>query len=115
MMESALKLYDLLEKKLGKEEAKEFAKALEEVIGDIGELKKQETKKELTQDLATKQDIRIIEAQMKGLETEIKRVEDTLRAEIRRLEAYMRIMIVLLPIAIALYNPIFAQLIGLKP
>ena len=34
MMESTLRLYDLLEKKLGKEEAREFAKVLEEVIRD---------------------------------------------------------------------------------
>ena len=34
MMESTLRVYDLLEKKLGKEEAREFAKVLEEVIRD---------------------------------------------------------------------------------
>ncbi len=111
MIESTLKLYNLLERKFGKEEAREFAKVLEEVIRDIGELKKQEIKKELSQDLATKQDIKVLEA-------EIKRVEDTLRAEIRRveaeirrLEAYMKIMVVLLLIAIALHSPIFAQLV----
>ncbi len=89
MMESTLRLYNFLEKKLGNEKAREFAKVLEGVIQDIGELKKQE----------------------------IKRVKDALRAEIRRLEAYMKIMVVLLLIAIALYSPIFAQLEGrsLKP
>ena len=129
MMESTLRLYDLLEKKLGKEEAREFAKVLEEVIRDytkeeskrIEEGHKIQTKEELFKTVATKEDIKSSE---KVLQAEIKRVEDTLRAEIRRveaeirrLEAYMKIMVVLLLIAIALYSPIFAQLVGrfLKP
>lgn len=129
MMESTLRLYDLLEKKLGKEEAREFAKVLEEVIRDytkeeskrIEEGLKIQTKEELFKTVATKEDIKSSE---KVLQAEIKRVEDTLRAEIRRveaeirrLEAYMKIMVVLLLIAIALYSPIFAQLEGrsLKP
>ncbi len=112
MMEATLKLYELLQESLGKERAKEFTQALEEVIREVADVKGQELKKEISSDLATKQDIKVLEAEIKRVEAEIRRVEDTLRAEIRRLEAYMKIMIILLLVAIALYSPVFAELVG---
>lgn len=120
-----------LEEKLGKEEAKEFIKAIDEAVKELSILRKLELKDELTKELATKADIREVRAEITEVRAEIAEVRaeiaevraelkaeiDSLRAELKKLEGYVKIMIVLLLIAIALYSPVFAELVKglLKP
>ena len=75
----SLELYELFEKKLGKEEAKKAIKLVEEALEVIEQKAKEqktivkaELKDELRKELATKEDIAILEQKMETVRQEIK-------------------------------------------
>ncbi|RMH80873.1 MAG: hypothetical protein D6674_02215 [Acidobacteria bacterium] len=74
-------------------------------------------KLELKDELATKADIREVRVEIAQVKAELKAEIYNVRAELRKLEGYVKIMIVLLLIAIALYSPVFVELVKgvLKP
>lgn len=121
-----------LEEKLGKEEAKEFMSAVEQALEELSILRKLELKDELTKELATKADIKEVRAEIAEVRSEIREVRaeidkvraevaqvkaelnariDRLEARIDKLEFYIKLMIGILILAIALYSPVFAELI----
>ncbi len=111
-----------LEEKLGKEEAKEFVEVVEQAINELTILRKLELKDELTKELATKADIREVRAEIMEVRAEIDKVRAELGSEIKevraelsarmdKLEFYVKLMIGLLLLAIALYSPVFAEIV----
>ncbi|GBC88153.1 hypothetical protein HRbin13_00271 [bacterium HR13] len=128
-----------LEEKLGKEEAKEFMSAVEQALEELSILRKLELKDELTKELATKADIKEVRAEVAEVRAEVAEVRaeirevraeidkvraevaqvkaelnariDRLEARIDKLEFYIKLMIGILILAIALYSPVFAELI----
>ena len=93
----SLELYELFEKKLGKEEAKKAIKLVEEALEAVEQKAKEqkavvkaELKDELRKELATKEDIAILEQKMETVRQEIQTVYreldqkiETVRQEIR--------------------------------
>ena len=93
----SLELYELFEKKLGKEEAKKAIKLVKEALEAVEQKAKEqktivkaELKDELRKELATKEDIAILEQKMETVRQEIQTVYreldqkiETVRQEIR--------------------------------
>ncbi len=135
----SVEIYQLLEEKIGREEAKRVASAIElglDVIEKKAEAvalpKKLELKDELTKELATKADLQLLEAatkadlqllkaelrgEMKELKTELQGEIHTLKIAFEKLNQKFNFMIVLLIIALTLMNPVAAGIIQnlLKP
>ncbi len=95
-----------LQEKLGKEEAIEFIKALDETIKELSLQRKLELKEELAKELVTKADLREETAKLKEEIAEI-------NARLSKLETYIKVLIALFLIAIALYSPVFFELVKL--
>jgi hypothetical protein len=92
-----LELLQLLEDKLGKEEARKVAKAIElglEVIEKRAEelaiQKKLELKDELTKELASKADIQILKAEIQAIRTEMQAMEQRLEAKIEKVRLELK-------------------------
>ncbi|MEJ5339334.1 MAG: hypothetical protein ACK42C_04020 [Aquificaceae bacterium] len=107
-----------LQEKLGREEALEFIKALDESLKELSLQRKIELKEELTKELVTKADLReeiakLREeiARLEGQIAEVRAETSSIKSEIKRLESYIKIVIVLFLIAIALYSPVFFELV----
>ncbi|MFZ8784827.1 hypothetical protein [Thermocrinis sp.] len=84
-----LELLQLLEDKLGKEEARKVAKAIElglEILEKRAEelaiQKKLELKDELTKELASKADIQVLKTEIQAVRTEMQAMEQRLEAKI---------------------------------
>jgi restriction endonuclease Mrr len=84
-----LELLQLLEDKLGKEEARKVAKAIEiglEVLEKRAEelalQKKLELRDELTKELASKADIQVLKAEIQAVRAEMQAIEQRLEAKI---------------------------------
>jgi hypothetical protein len=106
-----LDIFELLEKKVGREDAKEVVKIIEESLttiekkaGDVALQKKLEIKDELTKELATKADIVRVEGEIKIVKTE-------LEGKFEKLNQKFNFMIVLMIIALTLMNPVMADVI----
>ena len=91
-----LELYELFEKKLGKEEAKEaielVGKAIETVREEAKAQKpvlKAEIREELRKELATKEDIAVLEQKMESLDQKIEFVRREMRILFYVLLAFM--------------------------
>jgi hydroxylamine reductase (hybrid-cluster protein) len=85
-----LELYELFEKKLGKEEAKKAIKLVEEALEAVEQKAKEqktivkaELKDELRKELATKEDITILEQKMETIYRELDQKIETVRQEIK--------------------------------
>ena len=85
-----LELYELFEKKLGKEEAKKAIKLVEEALEVIEQKAKEqktivkaELKDELRKELATKEDIAILEQKMETVYRELDQKIETVRQEMQ--------------------------------
>ena len=129
MAGALLELYELFEKKLGKEEAKEaielVGKAIETVREEAKAQKpvlKAEIREELRKELATKEDVAILDQKMETvykeldqkIETvrqEIETVRQELKGEIRELRVYMKFTIIIVVIGITVLNPNFTELV----
>ncbi len=112
-----IEIYDLLEKKVGKEEAREVGKlltasldAIEKKAEAVALQKKAEIKEELAKELATKADIAEIRGEIKELRAEMKGDNKALRLE-------QKIVLIVLASIILLTNPkaleLIAKLFGL--
>jgi hypothetical protein len=110
-----LELLQLLEDKLGKEEARKVAQAIElglEVMEKRAEelalQKKLELKDELTKELASKADIQVLKAEIQAIRTEIEKVRLELEAkierEILRLDRKFTILFIILFFTLILVN-----------
>ncbi len=117
----SVEIYQLLEEKIGREEAKKVVSAIEigfDVIEKKAETvalqKKLELKDELTKELATKADLLILKAELKA---EFHGEILILKIAFEKLNQKFNFMIVLLIISITLMNPVVAGIIQgfLKP
>jgi hypothetical protein len=110
-----IELLQLLEDKLGKEEARKVAQAIElglEVMEKRAEelalQKKLELKDELTKELASKADIQVLKAEIQAIRTEIEKVRLELEAkierEILRLDRKFTILFIILFFTLILVN-----------
>ncbi len=109
-----------LQEKLGKEEAIEFIKALDEAIKELSLQRKLELKEELAKDLVTKADLReevakIREeiARLEGQIAELRGQTAEISSRLSKVETYIKVLIALFLIAIALYSPVFFELLKL--
>ncbi len=109
-----------LQEKLGKEEAIEFIKALDETIKELSLQRKLELKEELAKELVTKADLReevakIREeiARLEGQIAELRGQTAEISSRLSKVEAYIKVLIALFLIAIALYSPVFFELLKL--
>lgn len=114
----SIELYQLLEEKLGKEEAAKVASAIEiglEVIEKKADAvalqKKLEIKDELTKELATKADIARLEGEIQTVRQEMQTIKTELEGKIIRLDQKFNFMIILMIIALTLMNPVMAEII----
>lgn len=110
-----IELLQLLEDKLGKEEGRKVASAIEvglEVIEKKAEgvalQKKLELKDELSKELASKSDLAATEARLEG-KIDVVKVE--LEGKIAKLDQKFNFMIILMIIALTLMNPVAAEII----
>lgn len=92
-----LELLQLLEDKLGKEEARKVAQAIElglEVMEkraeELATQKKLELKDELTKELASKADIQVLKAEIQAVRTEMQAMEQRLEAKIEKVRSELR-------------------------
>ena len=117
-----IELLQLLEDKLGKEEGRKVASAIEiglEAIEKKAEAvalqKKLEIKDELTKELATKADIVRLEGEIRTIkadfEGKIETVRSNLEGKIEKLNQKFNFMIILLIIALTLMNPVVSEII----
>ncbi|MFZ8831386.1 MAG: hypothetical protein ACO2OY_04420 [Thermodesulfobacteriaceae bacterium] len=92
-----LELLQLLEDKLGKEEARKVAQAIElglEVLEKRAEelaiLKKLELRDELTKELASKADIQVLKAEIQTVRAEMQAMEQRLEAKIEKVKLELK-------------------------
>jgi uncharacterized protein YdcH (DUF465 family) len=92
-----LELLQLLEDKLGKEEARKVAKAIElglEVMEKRAEelaiQKKLELKDELTKELASKADIQVLKTEIQAVRAEMQAMEQRLEAKIEKVRLELK-------------------------
>ncbi len=67
----SIEIYEILEEKLGKNEAKAFLKAVEALIDEISLKRKIETKEDWNSELATKADIVRLEGKIETIKIDI--------------------------------------------
>jgi hypothetical protein len=110
-----LELLQLLEDKLGKEEARKVAQAIElglEILEKRAEelalQKKLELKDELTKELASKADIQVLKVEIQAIRAEVQAMEARLEAkierEILRLDRKFTILFIILFFTLILVN-----------
>jgi hypothetical protein len=117
-----LELLQLLEDKLGKDEARKVAKAIElglefmeKRAEELALQKKLELRDELTKELASKADIQVLKAEIQAVRAEMQAMEERLEAkiekvmlelkeEILKLDRKFTIMFIILLFAVILVN-----------
>jgi len=118
-----IELYQFLEERLGKEEARKVAEviergfeAIEKKAEEVALQKKLEIKDELTKELATKADIARLEGEVKSdiarLEGEIQTFKADFEGKISVLKMEFRVYFVILLAVIILSSPRAVDLIG---
>jgi len=92
-----LELLQLLEDKLGKEEARKVAQAIEiglEILekraGELAIQKKLELRDELTKELASKADIQVLNAEIQAVRVEMQAMEQRLEAKIEKVRLELK-------------------------
>jgi hypothetical protein len=110
-----IEIYELLEDRLGKEDARKVASAIEsslEVIekkaNAVALQKKLELKDELTKELVTNAEFL---GEMKAIRLEMQTLETKLESKINNLNIKLNFLIILVIIAITLMNPVAAEII----
>ncbi|OGW12179.1 MAG: hypothetical protein A3F81_00535, partial [Nitrospinae bacterium RIFCSPLOWO2_12_FULL_39_93] len=117
-----IEIFEILERKLGREDAKEVIKVIEKSLEtidakaeeaktevkrlseDLALQKKLELKDELTKELATKSDILLVRQEMQTIKVE-------LEGKIESLNTKLNFLIFLMIIALTLMNPVMADII----
>ena len=129
----AIELLYSLQEKVGKEEGRKIVEAfsegleaMEERAGALALQKKLELKDELTKELASKADLKAVEARLEGkidvvkkelegkidlVRQEMQTIKTELEVKIAKLDQKFNFMIVLMIIALTLMNPVAAELI----
>ena len=117
-----LKLYELFEEKLGKEDAKEAIALVEEALGTIEEKAKEqktvikaELREELRKELATKEDVLLVKEELLGeigkleqkietvhkeLEQKMETVRQKLKGDIKELKGEIKVLKILIYVTI---------------
>ena len=121
-----IEIFELLEKKVGRDEAKEVIKIIDASLESIEKKaeavalqKKLEIKEELTKELVTKAEFF---GEMKALRTEffgetrnirqeMQTIKTELEGKIEKLNQKFNFMIILIIIALTLMNPVMAEII----
>ena len=100
MTTALLQLYELFEKKLGKEEAKEAIELIEKAIEAVREeakaqkpILKAEIREELRKELATKEDIALVRQELETVYKELDQKIETVRQELKGEIRVLRILI----------------------
>jgi hypothetical protein len=108
-------VYQFLEERVGKEEAKKVATAVEIGLGviekraeEVALQKKLELRDELTKELASKTDILLVRQEMQTIKAEL---EAKIELVETRLNTKLNFLIVLMVIALTLMNPVAADII----
>lgn len=101
-----IKIYEMLEAKLGKEDARELVNAIEEATKSLAKESKREVKDELKEELVTKGEFH---AELKVLRTEF-------HSELKAIRSEFRMYFIILVCLIILLNPraidLIAKLLG---
>jgi hypothetical protein len=119
-----IEIYDMLEAKVGKEEAREMGKiltasldAIEKRAEAVALQMKAQIKEELTKELATKADIAEIMGEFKRVDGEFKELRAEIKGEHKALRLEQKIIFIILASIILLTNPkaleLIAKLFGL--
>ena len=111
-----IEIYDILERKVGRDDAREIGKvieisfvAIEKKAQDVALQKKLEIEDELSTKLASKADVLLVRAELQRVKTELEGKID--RLEIR-LESKMRVYFLILLFTIILLNPKSIELVS---
>ena len=106
-----LEIYELFEKKLGKEEAKKAVElikksldAIEEKAKEKEKVVKAELKDELREELASKEDIAVLEQKIDAVYRELNQKIETVRQEIKVSEERIKRWLLLLAFLIVFLN-----------
>ena len=120
-----LEIYEILEKKVGRDEAKEVIRIIDASLETIEKRaegaalqKKFEIKDELTKELATKadllvlkSDIGVLKSEIAVVRTEIAVLKTEIEGKIEKLNQKFNFMIILMIIALTLMNPVMAEVV----
>ena len=108
-------IYQLLEAEIGREKATRLGKAIEVSLSaieakadEVAIQKKIELREELSKELASKGDLKIVETILRA---ELKEIEIRLNSRIDKLEIKLNFLIVLMIIALTLMNPVASDII----
>ena len=111
MTTALLQLYELFEKKLGKEEAKEAIELVEKAIEAVREeakaqkpILKAEIREELRKELATKEDIALVRQELETVYKELDQKIETVRQELKGEIRVLRILIYATLMAVIFMN-----------
>ncbi len=108
-----IKIYEILEAKLGKEDAKEVINALEEVTKSLAKESKFEIKDELKDELLTKGEFHAeLKAQRAEFLGELNATRSEFHCELKALRAEFRMYFIILVCLIILLNPRAIDLIA---
>jgi hydroxylamine reductase (hybrid-cluster protein) len=106
-----LELYELFEEKLGKEKAKEAIKLVEEALKSVEEKAKEqktivkvELKDELRKELATKEDIAVLDQKIETVYRELDQKIETVRQELKGEIKVLRVLIYVTLATVILMN-----------
>ena len=106
-----LELYELFEEKLGKEKAKEAIKLVEEALKSVEEkareqktIIKAELKDELRKELATKEDIAVLDQKIETVYRELDQKIETIRQELKGEIKVLRVLIYVTLATVILMN-----------
>ncbi len=114
-----IEVYEAIKKvikdeKLAQEVVKTIEKSLETIENKAREEKvvlKAEIKDELRKELATKEDIALLEEKMQSIRQEMQTIREELRGEIKELRVYIKFLIIFLVVFLTLLNPQFYEAI----
>jgi ABC-type phosphate transport system auxiliary subunit len=122
-----IEIYDILERKVGRDDAREIGKVIEFSFGtiekkaeDVALQKKLELKDELTKELASKADILLTKTELRAEIDKVRSEIDKLRVELEgkidrleiKLESKMRIYFLILLFTIIILNPKSIELVS---
>lgn len=135
-----IEIFELLEKKIGREETKEVVKVIEDSLetierkaDEVALQKKLEIRDELRKELASKEDVllvrqelrqelqavrqelrqemRTVRQEMQTIKVELEGKIELVKSDIKRLDMKLNFLIILMIIALTLMNPVMAEII----
>jgi len=108
-----IKVYEILEDRLGREDAKELVREIESAVEAVAIQKKVEVRDELSGDLASKSDLR---AEINAVRSDLTAMEAKLERKIDAIEWKLKLYFLILLFAIIIFSPkavdFIAKLVG---